>query len=299
MSPATTTRPKAGAAATPRPAPASGGATPVLDALTAKLTALGLDYPASVLPELLEQAARESLSATAFLDLVLTGELERKDERRVTTMLKLSGLPPGKTLEDFDWSFQPRADRRQIEALATCSYLREKTNVLFLGPPGVGKSHLAAALGVKAIKNGFSVAHFVLDDLMHVLRADAAVPPARLRAKRYFNCALLIVDEVGFRPLDRAEANLFFRLVSARYERGSIVLTSNKHVRDWPEIFAGDEILTTAILDRLLHHVAVVHIDGRSYRLRELGALLAPRTATAPPEPPVHPTPRSGARDDD
>lgn len=145
-----------------------------------------------------------------------------------------------------------------------------------MGPPGVGKSHLGTALGVKAIKNGFSVAHFVLDDLMHVLKADAATPPARLRARRYVNAALLIIDEIGFRPLDRVEANLFFRLVSMRYERGSLLLTSNKHVRDWPEIFAGDEILTTAILDRLLHHVAVVHIDGQSYRLRELGALLSP-----------------------
>lgn len=304
MSPATTavSRAKGGSAtgaSLGKPPSGGAGTTPVLDSLATKLTALGLDYPASVLPELLEQAARESLSATAFLDLVLTGELERKDERRVTTMLKLSGLPSGKTLEDFDWSFQPRADRRQIEALATCSYLREKTNVLFLGPPGVGKSHLAAALGVKAIKNGFSVAHFVLDDLMHVLRADAAVPPARLRAKRYFNCALLIVDEVGFRPLDRMEANLFFRLVSARYERGSIVLTSNKHVRDWPEIFAGDEILTTAILDRLLHHVAVVHIDGRSYRLRELGALLAPRSDPSANGAPVHTPPLSGVNTND
>lgn len=261
--------------------------TTPLDPLAAKLAALGLDHPASCLPELVEHAARDALSPLAFLDLVLSGELERKDERRVTTMLKLSGLPAGKTLEDFDWSFQPRADRRQLETLATCSYLREKTNVLFLGPPGVGKSHLAAALGVKAIKNGFSVAHFILDDLMHGLRADAAVPPARLRAKRYFNCALLIIDEVGFRPLDRMEANLFFRLISTRYERGSIVLTSNKHVRDWPEIFAGDEILTTAILDRLLHHVVIVHIDGRSYRLRELGALLGPKPepAAASPQP--------------
>jgi DNA replication protein DnaC len=250
--------------------------TSTLEPLRAKLSTLGLEYPASVLPELVEQAARDDLSPLAFLDLLLTGQLDRKDERRVTTMLKLSGLPPGKTLEDFDWGFQPKADRRQIETLATCQYLRDKTNVLFLGPPGVGKSHLATALGVKAIKNGFSVAHFVLDDLMHVLKADAATPPARLRARRYFNCGLLIIDEIGFRPLDRMEANLFFRLVSTRYERGSMLLTSNKHVRDWPEIFAGDEILTTAILDRLLHHVAVVHIDGQSYRLRELGALLSP-----------------------
>jgi len=268
----------------PMPAP-----TVTLDPVARKLAALGLHYPAGCLPELLEQASREQLAPLTFLELVLTGELERKDERRVTTMLKLSGLPPGKTLEDFDWSFQPRVDRHQIEALATCSYLREKTNVLFLGPPGVGKSHLAAALGVKAIKNGFSVSHFVLDDLMHVLRADAAIPPARLRAKRYFNSALLIIDEVGFRPLDRTEANLFFRLVSARYERGSIVLTSNKHVRDWPAVFADDEILTTAILDRLLHHVQVLHIDGRSYRLRELGALLGPKPAS-----PLHSHPEPG-----
>jgi DNA replication protein DnaC len=271
------------------PIPKKAPPTVTLDPVATKLAALGLDYPASCLPELVEQAAREQLSPLTFLELVLSGELDRKDERRVSTMLKLSGLPSGKTLEDFDWSFQPRVDRRQIESLATCSYIREKTNVLFLGPPGVGKSHLAAALGVKAIKNGFSVTHFVLDDLMHVLRADAAVPPARLRAKRYFNSALLIIDEVGFRPLDRSEANLFFRLVSARYERGSIVLTSNKHVRDWPAVFADDEILTTAILDRLLHHVQVLHIDGRSYRLRELGALLGPR-----PDSPMHTRPDAG-----
>ncbi len=154
--------------------------------------------------------------------------------------------------------------------------MREADNVLFMGPPGVGKSHLAVALGVKAIKNGFSTTHFLLDDLMHVLKGDAAVPPRRLTAKRYLNSALLVIDEVGFRPLDRQEANLFFRLVSARYEKGSIILTSNKHVRDWPEIFAGDEILTTAILDRLLHHVHIIHIDGRSYRLREIDGLLRP-----------------------
>jgi len=259
--------------------------TTTLEPVAERLTALGLDQAAGCLPELVEEATREKLAPVAFLDRILTRQLEHKDERRVTTMLKLSGLPPGKTLEGFDWSFQPRVDRRQIETLATCSFVREKVNVLFLGPPGVGKSHLAAALGVKAIKNGFSVAHFVLDDLMHVLKADAAIPPARLRAKRYLNAGLVIIDEVGFRPLDRSEANLFFRLVSARYEKGAIVLTSNKHVRDWPEIFAGDEILTTAILDRLLHHVVVIHIDGRSYRLRDLDALLKPGTPTASPPP--------------
>lgn len=252
-----------------------------LDQVVEKCEVLKLTHLAECLPELVEEGARDDVTPIRFLDLVLEREIERKTERRIATSLKLSGLPVGKTLENFDWTFQPRVDRSRLEALATCQFLRDRDNVLFLGPPGVGKSHLAVALGLKAIKNGFSTTHFLLDDLMHQLKADAAVPPARLKAKRYLKSALLIIDEVGFRPLDRLEANLFFRLVSARYEKGSIALTSNKHVRDWPEIFAGDEVLATAILDRLLHHVHIIHIDGRSYRLRELGSLLQPQPAAS------------------
>ena len=251
-----------------------------LDVVSERCQSLKLVHAAECLAELVEEASREELSPVKFLDRVLEREIERKDERRIATSLRLSGLPVGKTLEGFDWSFQPTADRSKLEALATCAFIRETDNVLFMGPPGVGKSHLAVALGVKAIKNGFSTTHFMLDDLMNVLKADAATPLRRLKAKRYLNSSLLIIDEVGFRPLDRQEANLFFRLVSARYEKGSIILTSNKHVRDWPEIFADDEILTTAVLDRLLHHVHIVHIDGRSYRLREIDSLLRPHNPT-------------------
>ena len=253
-----------------------------LDAVAERCLNLKLMHAAECLPELVEEASREDLTPVKFFDLVLEREIERKDERRIVTSLKLSGLPVGKTFEGFDWTFQPRADRSKIEALATCAFIRQTDNVLFMGPPGVGKSHLAVALAVKAIKNGFSATHFLLDDLMHVLKGDAAIPPRRLKAKRYLNSSLLVIDEVGFRPLDRQEANLFFRLVSARYEKGSIILTSNKHVRDWPEIFADDEILTTAILDRLLHHVHIIHIDGRSYRLRELDGLLKQPPSSPP-----------------
>jgi DNA replication protein DnaC len=163
-----------------------------LDQVAAKCETLGLLHVGATLNELVEEAVRDNLPALRFLDLALEREIERKTERRIVTSLKLSGLPQGKTLEAFDWTFQPRADRAKLEALATCAYLRQKENVLFLGPPGVGKSHLAVSLGVKAVKNGFSVSHFILDELMHALRADAAIPPTRLKAKRYLNSALLI-----------------------------------------------------------------------------------------------------------
>ena len=166
-----------------------------------------------------------------------------RTQERSTKVDGVLYLPPGKTLEDFDWSFQPRVDRRQIETLATCSYLREKTNVLFLGPPGVGKSHLAPALGVKAIKNGFSVTHFVLDDLMHVLRADAAVPPARLRAKRYFNSALLIIDEVGFRHQDEFHRGVLLESLAIAFPMAialAVVIESLQKAGLLPTLSVGD-----------------------------------------------------------
>jgi DNA replication protein DnaC len=121
------------------------------------------------------------------------------------------------------------------------------------GPPGVGKTHLAIALGVRAVENGFSVAFYRIEDLLHAMRRDAHIPPQRLRGKKYLKVPLLILDEIGFQPLTRDDANLFFRLVSYRYQRGAMILTTNKSVKDWPEILAGDEVMATAVLDRLLH----------------------------------------------
>jgi DNA replication protein DnaC len=241
-----------------------------LDTTGERLTRLGLLHAATHLRERLEQAVRDELPPHLFLDRLLEDEVGAREERRIRTALKLSGLPTGQTLGNFDFAFQPALERSRIETLATCAWLRAKETLLIQGPPGVGKTHLAIALGVKAIENGFSVMFFRLEELLAALKRDAALAPARLRQRKYLGVALLIIDEMGFEPMDRQAASLFFRLVSYRYGRGAILITTNKGIKDWPELLAGDEVLATAILDRLLHHSHVLNIAGRSYRLRDL-----------------------------
>jgi DNA replication protein DnaC len=241
-----------------------------LDQTRDALLALGLEHGASALADLVMRAVKDDLAPHRFLDELLRTEIHHREERRVKTSLRLSALPPGQTLADFDWSFQPDIDRKRVETLATCAWIREHATVLLQGPPGVGKTHLAVALGVRAIETGFSVGFYHLDDLMHDLKKDAEVPPTRVKGKKYLRNALLIIDEVGFRQLTRQEASLFFRLVSWRYQKGSTLITTNKAVKDWPEVFAGDDVMVAALLDRLLHRCHVFNIKGRSYRLREL-----------------------------
>jgi DNA replication protein DnaC len=234
-----------------------------------------------------ERARAEEWPYEQFLETLLEAEVFARDASGARMRVRAAGFPSIKTLEDFDWSAQPSAERPLVLHLAQLAWIDERANVCFFGPPGTGKSHLAIALSLKACERGFRVAFATAQEW--VSRLEAAQDRNQLEAelRRLERYHLLIVDEVGYLPLERQAANLLFALVSRRYERGSIIVTSNRGFEQWGEIL-GDAMVAAALIDRLVHHATMITLKGKSYRLRERGLGVAPAAQA--------PSPRSSTR---
>jgi len=245
---------------------------------------LGLNHLAEHVTQYVKRVDDGKIGYLDLIDLVLSDEIAVRDDSQFRNALRISKLPHHKTIDDYDFSFQPELEPRKVKDLATLSFVEAKANAALLGPPGVGKTHLAVALAVAACRAGYSIYFTTLDDMVRQLAAAERAGRLINKLGTYLRSSVLVIDEVGYQPLERAEANLVFQVISKRYEKGSIILTSNKTFSEWGSVF-GDEGLATAILDRLLHHCDVISINGPSYRLKNrLAALEAENAKTGTSE---------------
>ncbi len=231
------------------------------------LQRLKLNRIQEILPEMIASAEKKQLSYMSLLDELLTEEVVTKEDRRFKIALKTAGLPYEKTIEEYDFAFHPGLDKRTVMNLFDLNFAQQKENVILLGPPGVGKTHLAIALAIKAADFGVTIYFTTLADLINKLKSDALTDKSS-RGRSYLKSHILIIDEVGYMPIDRKDAHLFFQFICYRYERSSTIITSNKSFSEWEKLF-DDPVIATAILDRLLHHCHVVNIKGNSYRLKQ------------------------------
>ncbi|MGI6486291.1 MAG: IS21-like element helper ATPase IstB [Tepidanaerobacteraceae bacterium] len=215
-----------------------------------------------------EQAIKEKLSYMEFLELLIEDEFANRKDNSYKKRFQKAHFPFTKTLEEYDFNFQPTLNRQEIYNLATCEFIRKKENVVFIGPPGTGKTHLSISIGIKALQQGYKVIFTTVSDMMSALFESKADNSYAQKLKYYLSSDLLILDGLGFRKLNEQIVDQFYEIISQRYEKGSLVITSNKTFDEWGNIF-WDSILASAILDRIVHHCHLVLIKGESFRMRE------------------------------
>ena len=240
-----------------------------LSELDKNLVYLKLQYVADHYAGLAKKASQEQTGHVAYLDMLMDGEAALRRQRAVKRRISQAKIPVIKTLDQFDWSWPKKINRLQIQDLFRLEMIRKKTNVIFVGGVGLGKSHLASALAYTACLKGHSVLFTTAIDAINCLSAAQSAGRLKQELRKYTKPALLVMDELGYLPIDKIGADLLFQIISYRYEQGAMAITTNRVFKDWPEIFNNDATLTSAILDRLLHHAETVVIEGSSYRMKD------------------------------
>jgi DNA replication protein DnaC len=233
------------------------------------LTYLKLSFMAQHYVELATQAAHKMWPHVDYLARLVEGEADLRRDRATKSRIRLARFPVIKTLEQFRWDWPTRINRLQVQHHFHLEFIKAKANLIFLGGVGLGKTHLATALGYTACLQGYSVLFASAIDVINTLSTAKAAGRLKAELKKYTKPALLILDELGYLPIDKAGADLLFQVISLRYEQGAIVITSNRAFKEWPKLFNNDSTLTAAILDRLLHHAETIIIEGKSFRMKD------------------------------